>query len=159
MKPRRIPFLGFTLLLASISLWPGRSRAAPLSAQPFVLIAEPAKAYGAYLPRRDNVFPRDEEMHFYLEPKNLVYPKTGQGLYKPAFSVDFQILDAAGNVVAKRERFGFFQFSSKSPLQDIYANLNLEFTGAPAGSYQVRFVLRDTNSPKTATVTQSITLK
>jgi hypothetical protein len=37
--------------------------------------------------------------------------------------------------------------------------LHLELTGGPAGSYQVRFVVHDANSPKTATVRQSIKQK
>jgi hypothetical protein len=132
---------------------------APLTAKPFLLVTEPAKFYGDYTPRQEAAFQRGELLHFYLEPKNLVYPRTAQGVYEPAFSIDLQILSAAGEVLATQERFGVFRFSSKSPLQDIFVNLQVTLTGAPAGSYQIRFLVRDANSEKTTTVTQPITLK
>jgi hypothetical protein len=133
--------------------------AAPLTATPFLLVSEPAKFYGGYTPRPDAVFRRGELLHFYLEPKNLVYPRTQQGLYEPAFSIDLQILSANGEMLANQERFGFFRFSSKSPLQDIFVNLKVTLTGAPAGNYQIRFIVHDANSEKTATVTQPITVQ
>ncbi|MGH8069788.1 MAG: hypothetical protein ACRERE_32005 [Candidatus Entotheonellia bacterium] len=40
-------------------------------------------------------------------------------------------------------------------LHPIYAQL----TGAPAGNYQIRFLVHDANSEKTATITQAITLQ
>jgi hypothetical protein len=133
--------------------------AAPLTAKSFLLVTEPAKFYGDYKPRKDAVFRRGEPIHVYLEPKNLVYSRTDQGLYEPAFSIDLQILSTDGEVLANQERFGFFRFSSKSPLQDIFVNLHVTLTGAQAGSYQIRFIVHDANSQKTATATQPITLK
>ena len=130
-------------------------RAAPLVADPFLLVAEPAKYYGGYLPRGNAEFRRNEDLNFYLEPKNLVYPRSPDGLYKPGFDVGFEIVDADGDVVARQERFGSFQFTSRSVLQDIYVNLHLTFEGAPPGAYEVRFTVKDANSAKTATVKQS----
>ena len=133
--------------------------AAPLTAKPFLLISEPAKFYGDYKPRQDAVFQRGEQLHFYLEPKNLVYSRTAQGLYEPAFSIDLQILSTDGEVLANQERFGYFRFSSKSPLQDIFVNLQVTLSGAPTGNYQIRFLVHDANSEKTATATQPIILQ
>jgi hypothetical protein len=130
-------------------------RAAPLAVEKFMVVQEPAKSYGAYVPRKNAEFRANEELHFYLEPKNLVYPKSADGTYRPAFDVGFEIVDKDGATVAKQERFGSFQFASKSALQDIYVNLHLTIEGAPAGTYDVRFTVKDTNSDKTATVTQT----
>ena len=132
-------------------------REAPLTASPFVLITEKAAFFGAYTPRRDAVFGGSDEMRFYLEPKNLVYPRRADGTYAPAFTVDYEILDATGAVVSRGDKFGDFGFTSKSRLQDIYVNLALSLTGAPPGKYTVRFTLRDKNSPKTAILTQPFT--
>jgi hypothetical protein len=132
---------------------------APLTVAPFLPVSEPAQFYGGYTPRRDAVFRRGEQLHFYLEPKNLVYPRTAQGTYEPAFSIDLHILSDSGEVLADQERFGFFRFASKSLLQDIFVNLKVTLTGAPAGKYQIRFTVRDANSEKVATVVQPITLK
>ena len=105
------------------------------------------------------MFQRGEQLHFYLEPKNLVYSRTAQGLYEPAFSIDLQILSTDGEVLANQESFGYFRFSSKSPLQDIFVNLQVTLSGAPTGNYQIRFLVHDANSEKTATVTQPIILQ
>ena len=134
-------------------------RAAPLAADPFVLVAAKAPAYGGYEQRKDAVFRGDEAMLFYLEPKNLVYPRNAEGIFTPGLAIDLEILDAAGAVVGRKDRFGVFPFASRSPLQDIYANLEVSLTGAPPGEYEIRFVLHDMNSAKTVTVAQKVTLK
>ena len=132
-------------------------RDAPLTASPFLLVTEKVAVYGAYTPRRDAVFADGEEMHFYLEPKNLVYYRRGDGTYAPAFTVDYEILDGDGTVVSRGDRFGDFGFTSKSRLQDIYVNLGVSLDGAKPGKYTARFTLRDKNSPKTAILTQPFT--
>ena len=132
---------------------------APLTVKPFLLVSQPAKFYGDYTPRANAVFQGVEPQQFYLEPKNLVYPRTAAGTYEPAFEVDLQILTAAGQVVVNQARFGSFRLPTKSAVQDIFLNLKVTLSGAPPGEYRVRFVVRDVNSKKTATVTQPITLK
>jgi hypothetical protein len=132
-------------------------RAAPLLAHPFVIVSDKAAFYGNYTPRKDAVFQGDEPMRFYLEPKNLVYPRNAEGFYTPGLAIDLEVRDAAGTVVGGQERFGVFPFTSRSPLQDIFANLEVSMTGAPPGEYEVRFILHDMNSAKTATVSRRIT--
>ena len=133
--------------------------AAPLTVKPFVLVTQPAKFYGDFSPRADAVFRGGEAQQFYMEPKNLVYPRTATGTYEPAFEVDLRILTAAGKVVVSQDRFGSFRLPTKSAVQDLYLNLKVTLSGAPPGEYNVRFVVRDLNSKKAATVTQPITLK
>jgi len=131
---------------------------APLTVKPFLVVAQPAKFYGDYTPRANAIFQGNEPQQFYLEPKNLV-SRTAAGSYEPAFEVDLQILTADGKVVANQARFGTFRLPAKSAVHDIYMNLKVTLDGAPPGNYSVRFVVRDLNSKKTATVTQPITLK
>jgi hypothetical protein len=133
-------------------------RAAPLALEKFMPVQEPAKAYGGYVPRKNADYRPGEDLHFYLEPKNLVYPQAADGTYRPAFDVSFEIVDKDGDTVARQERFGSFQFMSRSALQDIYVNLHLTFEGAPPGAYEIRFTVKDTNSDKTATVKQTFKL-
>ena len=134
-------------------------REAPLTASPFVLVTGKAPSFGAYTARRDAVFSAAEEIHFYFEPKNLVYPKTSDGSYAPGLTVDMELLGPDGEVLGKKDAFGNFAFASKSRLQDIFVNLTLTLTGAPPGKYTVRYTVRDKNSPKTALLTQVLTLK
>jgi hypothetical protein len=94
-----------------------------------------------------------------MEPKNLVNSRTATGTYEPAFEVDLKILTAAGKVLVSQDRFGSVRLPTKSAVQDIFLNLKVTLSGAPPGEYRVRFVVRDLNSKKAATVTQPITLK
>jgi len=131
---------------------------APLTIKPFLVVSQPAKFYGDYAPRANAVFQGAEAQQYYLEPKNLV-SRTAAGAYEPAFEVDLQILTTDGKVVANQARFGTFRLPAKSAVHDIYMNLKVTLDGAPAGNYSVRFLVRDLNSKKTATVTQPITIK
>jgi len=133
--------------------------AAPLTVKPFVLVTQPAKFYGDFAPRADAVFRGGEAQQYYMEPKNLVYPRTATGTYEPAFEVDLRILTAAGKELVSQDRFGSFRLPTRSVVQDLYLNLKVTLSGAPPGEYSVRFVVRDLNSKKTATVTQPITIK
>lgn len=132
---------------------------APLALRPVHVVTRPAKAYGDYEPRKDTVFRRGEPIQLYLEPKNLVYPRTAQGTYEPAFAVDLQVLDAGGTVLFEKEGANSFRFASRSRVQDIYVNLKVDLSGAQRGEYKVRLVVRDSNSKKAATVVQPITLR
>jgi hypothetical protein len=132
---------------------------APLTVKPFLVVAQPAKFYGDYTPRANAIFQAGEPQEFYMEPKNLVYPRPAAGAYEPAFEVDLQILTADGKVVVNQAKFGSFRLPAKSAVRDIFMNLKVTLDGAPPGEYGVRFIVRDLNSKKTATVTQPITLK
>lgn len=132
---------------------------APLSAKPFLLVTRPAQYFGDYAARANTVFRSGEVQNFYMEPKNLTNPRTAAGTYEPAFDVDLQVLTKAGQVVASQDKFASFRLPTKSPVQDIFLNLDVKLSGVPPGEYHVRFVLRDANSKKTLTVTQPITMK
>ncbi len=132
---------------------------APLALKPFMAVSRPAKYFGDQEARKDAVFGKGEGLNFYLEPKNLVYLRGGTGTYEPAFEVDLKIVAADGRTIAEQERFGTFRLPTRSPVQDIFMNLKVTLTGAPAGQYGIRFLVRDLNSKKTATAEQRITIK
>ena len=132
--------------------------AAPVTVEPFVAVKEPAKYFGNYEPRKDMVYASGETMHFYAEPKNLVFPKNSQGVYKPAFAVDLEVTAGDGKTLKKTD-FATFKLDSRSRIQDLYLNLDVALTGAPAGKYNVKFVIRDHNSKKTVAFGKDITLK
>jgi hypothetical protein len=134
-------------------------REAPLALAPFVVVAQPAKFYGDYEPRAGSVFRRSETLRFYMEPKNLVYGRAASGVYEPAFEVDLEILTASGKTIYEKPRFGVFRLAARSAVQDIFMNLAVALTGAPAGDYTIRFVVRDLNSKKAATVSKKVTLE
>ena len=47
---------------------------APITVAPFVAVKEPAQYFGNYQPRANMVYSAGEQMHFYAEPKNLIFP-------------------------------------------------------------------------------------
>ena len=104
---------------------------APLAVKPFLLVTQPAKFFGDYAPRANAVFQGGEPQQFYLEPKNLVYPRTVAGTYEPAFEVDLQILAAGGQVIVNKEKFGSFRLPTKSAVQDIRLNSSSHISQKP----------------------------
>jgi hypothetical protein len=132
---------------------------APLTLRAFTLVDRPAKVYGDYAPRRDAVLRRGEPLQFYLEPKNLIYERKSDGTYEVEFKADVRVLDKGGKLIFEQADFGSWQFVSRGRLQDLFMNVKLTLSGAPAGDYKIELVIRDGNSPKTATAAQPITLK
>jgi hypothetical protein len=126
---------------------------APLVLAAFTLVDRPAKLFGDYAARRDTVLGPSEPLQFYMEPKNLVCT------LEATFKADVRILGADGALLFERADIGSWQFVSRSRVQDVYMNLELTLSGAPAGDYTVEFTVRDGNSSKIARVSQKVTLK
>ena len=131
---------------------------APIVVQPVLPVQKPAEYFGNYEPRKDTVYRKGEKMHFYAEPKNLVFPKNAKGMYQPAFDVDLEVSGPGGQSM-KQPKFASFNLESRSRIQDLFLNLDIALTEAPPGKYNVKFVIRDKNSPKTGTFSQDITLR
>lgn len=131
---------------------------APMAIQSFMLVKEPARYFGGYDPRGNATFKSGEDMNFYAEPRNLVFPKGGNGKYTIAFAVDLEVTDASGKTM-KKDNFEQFKMDSRSRIQDLYLNLRVSLTNAPPGKYNVKFRVRDKNSKKTAEFAQDVTLK
>jgi hypothetical protein len=132
---------------------------APLVLAPFGLVDRPARLFGDYAASRDTVLRLGEPLQFYMEPKNLVYVRKADGTLETTFKADVRILDAGGKMLFEQADFGSWKFASRSRVQDVFMNLKLTLSGAPAGDYTVEFTVRDGNSSKTARATQRITLK
>ena len=131
---------------------------APIVIQSFMLVKEPARYFGGYDPRGNSTFKAGEDMNFYGEPRNLVFPKGSNGKYTIAFAVDLEVTDASGRAM-KKENFEQFKMDSRSRIQDLYLNLRVALTNAPPGKYNVKFRIRDKNSKKTAEFAQDVTVK
>lgn len=131
---------------------------APMVVKPFMAVARPAKYFGDYEPRKGNEFRKGEKMLFYGEPKNLTYPKNAEGLLEPAFEVDMEV-KGPGGASLSQPKLMTFRLPTRSRAQDIFLNLAVNLTSAPAGAYNVKFVVRDLNSKKVATVNQDVTIK
>ena len=132
--------------------------AAPMVVTPFMAVTRPAQYFGDYEPRPNTVYSRSEKLLFYGEPKNLLYPKNAKGQLEPAFDVDMEIRGPTGETM-KQPKLMSFRLPTRSRAQDIFLNLSLTLNSAPPGKYNVKFVVRDLNSKKSAAVDTDITLK
>ena len=132
--------------------------AAPMVVKPFMAVSKPAAYFGDYEPRPNTVYNRSEKLYFYGEPKNLLYPKNAKGQFEPAFDVDVEIRGPTGESM-KQPKLMSFRLPTRSRAQDIFLNLSLTLSSAPPGKYNVKFVVRDLNSKKSAAVDTDVTLK
>ncbi|PDT75778.1 hypothetical protein [Sinorhizobium sp. BJ1] len=116
--------------------------------------AEPA-GYAMYEPKQDSVFKAGETIVSYVEPVGLTWKEaSAKGKLETRFTVDLDIVNPKGEVLATRKAFGDFTFTGYLRNQEIYATLTVDVTGAPAGDYVLRFRFNDINSGKNATVDQ-----
>ncbi|MBB4189498.1 hypothetical protein [Sinorhizobium terangae] len=116
--------------------------------------AEPA-GYAMYEPKADPTFKAGEAIVSYVEPVGLTWKEASvKGKIQTRFTVDFDILNPKGEVLASQKAFGDFTFTGYLRNQEIYSTLTIDVTGAPAGDYVLRFHFNDINSGKSATVDQ-----
>jgi hypothetical protein len=131
---------------------------APLTVKNFYPVRRKADYFGAFEPRESNVYESAEALYFYLEPKNVVFVKKGEA-YTGGFFIDIAIKDDKGDVVFEQKKFLDAQFNSREPIHDLFTNVTLTMTGAPVGTYNVAFTVRDQNSDKSATVEKEVKIK
>ncbi len=119
---------------------------------------EPA-GYAMYDIKDTSIFKPGETLVSYVEPIGLSWvPSAMQGKIQTHFTVDFDILNKQGEVLASQKSFGDFTFNGYFRNQEIYATLSIDVTGAPAGDYILRFHFNDANSKKKASVEQAFTI-
>ncbi|WP_342394678.1 hypothetical protein [Sinorhizobium numidicum] len=115
---------------------------------------EPA-GYAMYEPKGDAVFKAGEALVSYVEPVGLTWKEaSAKGKLETRFTVDFDILNPKGEVLASQKAFGDFTFRGYLRNQEIYSTLTIDVTGAPSGDYVLRFRFNDVNSGKSASIDQ-----
>jgi hypothetical protein len=70
-----------------------------------------------------------------------------------ALGVDVVVKDSAGAEIGRKDDFGELSFQSRYKNNEFFAKLNYDFSGLPAGDYQVTSVLRDKVTGKTVEFT------
>ena len=132
--------------------------AAPMAIRNFMLVSRPAKYFGDYEERQGSEYGRGEKLHFYAEPRNLVMAKNSRGVFEPALEVDIEVAPEKGEV-HKQPKFMVVKIPSRSRIQDLYLNMTVSLGASPPGNYKIKFVVRDVNSKKSATVAQDVVIK
>lgn len=113
-----------------------------------LLVAQNATGFGVFNPRDSNVFKPGEPILIYCEPLGFGYGEPGAGLYAVNFTVDLQVLDASGNVLADAPGATEFNMTSRHKNREVQANITYRLDGLPVGRYTLVTTLRDRNSPR-----------
>lgn len=131
----------------------------PFSISKAVYVSEPPLGYGIYTPRASSEFKANEPLISYVEPLGLTWKAADEaGKQQTKFTVDFDILDEAGDVLAGQKAFGSFSFTGLFRNQELFTHLTLDVSSAPPGKYTLRYTFNDTNSGKSAVVDQPFTI-
>jgi len=130
----------------------------PLNIENFYPVRREADYFGAFEPRANNIYESGERLYFYLEPKNIVFVKKGE-TYTGGFFIDIKLKDDKGEALFEQKKFLDAEFNSRNKIHDLFANITLNLTGVPPGSYNVEFTVRDQNSDKSALVQKEIQIK
>lgn len=114
--------------------------------------------FGSYDRVASNEFPKGSSLITYAEPIGLAWMPDGTGV-KSAFTVDFELRNPSGELLAEQKAFGNFKIESREPLFEIYTPLTLDVSAVPAGDYVLKYIFNDANSKKSSSIEQRFTLK
>lgn len=131
----------------------------PFTVGKAVFVTEKPKAYGAYAAKADNSFKPGEPLITYVELIGLKWKPVGKGLQQSNFTVDFEISEPGGKVLANQKNFGEFTFTGFVRNQEIFTHLTLDVTGADPGDYVIKYTVNDNVGNHFAAFEQPFTIK
>ena len=130
---------------------------APLSFRRTLFTAGTPTGYGIYDLRENNTFKRAEPLIIYAEPMGYGYGRDGS-IYTIDLALDFVINDAAGKVIAEQKNFGTLSLRTRFPNKEFMAKVTYDFSGLPAGEYEVTTTAHDQASGKSGAFTMPFKL-
>lgn len=130
----------------------------PFDVRKAFFVSQKPLMFGSYDRVSTNEFPTGSSLITYAEPIGLAWVPDGSGVTS-AFTVDFELRNPAGELLAEQKAFGNFKIESREPLFEIFTPLTLDVSAVPAGDYVLKYVFNDTNSKKTTSVEQRFKLK
>lgn len=134
------------------------SNSIPFDIRKAFFVSEKPLIFGSYKRVASNEFPTGSSLITYAEPIGLAWVADGDGV-KSAFTVDFELRNPAGEILAEQKAFGNFKVASREPLFEIYTPLTLDVSAVPAGDYVLKYTFNDVNSKKSSSVEQRFKLK
>lgn len=118
----------------------------PFSIGKAVFVSAPPEGYGMFTTRPESNFKAGEALISYVEPVGLTWRPGNGGALESHFTVDLELLDPKGTVLAEQKAFGSFDFKGTVRNQEVFAKLTLNLSGPPAGDYVLRYRFRDAAS-------------
>jgi hypothetical protein len=131
----------------------------PLGIRKAFFVTEKPLIYGNYSRVKSNEFPVGSSLITYVEPVGLTWVNEPGNLVACQFTVDFELRNPNGEVLAVQKAFGSFKIESHEPLFEIYSPLTLDVSSVPAGDYVLKYSFNYANSKKTTSVEQKFKLK
>ncbi|VAV86495.1 hypothetical protein MNBD_ALPHA08-1049 [hydrothermal vent metagenome] len=123
---------------ATTALW----LRSPLTVTKAVLVTKPAKVFGEYDKRPNNVFPAGGKVRVYTELIGYDWQKIDD-LYKINVIADVSLKNTKGKILWSKKEFGVFRPAKPKQFKKLYVNLSLGIKGVPAGNYIVEYSLID----------------
>jgi hypothetical protein len=134
------------------------SKSIPFDVRKAFFVNSKPVMFGSYDRVASNEFPKGSSLVTYAEPIGLAWVPAGSGV-QSAFSVDFELRNPAGELLAEQKAFGNFKIESKEPLFEIFTPLTLDVSAVPVGDYVLKYIFNDTNSKKSTSIEQRFKLK
>ena len=119
----------------------------PLAFTAAKFIALPAKSYGSYTPLETAEFQSGDPLTVYAEPVGFSYKETG-GKYAIDLSVDFELRNTTGQVLASQDGFTTLHSESFNQVREYQTSLSFNLTGLQTGEYVLKVRFNDENSDK-----------
>jgi len=114
-------------------------------------------AYGQYTPRSGSEFQGDEVLSIYAEPVGYAFTETN-GVYAFDLTASYRLLNSSGQVLAEQENFAEFSGQGRSKQRELAAALSFQFSGLPAGQYELETRFKDQADGKEAGFTLPFTI-
>jgi len=131
----------------------------PFDIRKAFFVSEKPVIFGNYARVASNEFPVGSSLITYAEPVGLSWKPADGTQVQSQFTVDFELRNPAGEVLAVQKAFGNFKITSREPLFEIYTPLTLDVSAVPAGDYVLKYTFNDMNSKKTSDIEQTFKLK
>jgi hypothetical protein len=130
---------------------------APLTVRKALFVSDDPPGFGLYTARPDSVFKASEVLVVYAEPVGYGFGKEGdQNVIDLA--VDVELKNKAGQVLGEKADFGRLRLVSHAQNHEFMAKLSYNFSGLPAGEYEVVTTLRDASTGKTGSFALPFTI-
>ncbi len=98
--------------------------------------------YGHYEPRASSEFSDGETLSVYSEPVGYAFRQTGDE-YAYELTASYRLINLSGQVLAEQNDFATFSGSGRSKKRELAATLSFQFSGLPAGNYQLETSFND----------------
>ena len=107
--------------------------------------------YASYVPLQEPVIDKDGTLLVYYEPVN-VYTSMRDGLYEVMCTQDMALLEENGGVISEWEDILRFQYTTKLPVMDLFAQNSIDLEGnIPPGKYKFKATFKDQLRGKSVT--------